>query len=328
MNCIICAIAKNENPYIYEWAEYHLQIGFSQIHIYDNNDVDGERISDVFNGTPIEKHITLHDVCGKKYMQKKVYQECYDNEAFDWCAFIDIDEFITFENPRMTIAQFLDDKATYDAVHLNWMCYGDSSLVKKGARPVTERFRKPWKKDVYYTYFNHHENEHIKSIIRSGQKIDWISGDDSNPHTPKGLKEVCNAVGLQVLNEPFAPICHDGAYIRHYITKTVEEYAAKIERQCADCDALFYSYAKFFRVNIPTVRKLWWLKRHHPKVSLWECINDHIRYAIVNHNLPMRQFVKAYKRQMYENAGYEYVVTPIARRDMGVRIGDSSLGGG
>ena len=93
MKCVVCAIAKQENVYIYEWANYHLNIGFSHIHIYDNNDLDGESIADVFVGTNIENKITIHDVRGKICMQLVVYQDCYDNEDFDWCAFIDIDEF-------------------------------------------------------------------------------------------------------------------------------------------------------------------------------------------------------------------------------------------
>ena len=325
MNCIVCAIAKMENAYIYEWASYHVQLGFRYIHIYDNNDVNGERVEDVFRGTPIEKQIIIHDVRGKKYIQKRVYQECYDTEDFEWCAFIDVDEFITLPDSQ-DINAYLETMKGWDAVHLNWMCYGDNGMINKDARSVTERFSKPWGKDVRYTYYNHRENEHIKSIIRKGLTIDWVSGEDSNPHTPKGLQEICNAIGLQVKNEPFAPVFHEGAYIRHYITKTIEEYAVKVERQCADCDAQYYSYFKFFRVNTPSMRKLRWLKLHHPAVSIWECIKEHIRYVIVNNNLPLKQFVKAYKRQMSEKEGYENKLQAFSRRQKDV-LGNASSGG-
>ena len=94
MNCVICAIAKLENQYLLEWADYYLALGFSCIHIYDNNDVDGERVADVFQNAEYDSKVIVHDVRGLKYIQKKIYQDCYDNEEFDWCAFIDLDEFV------------------------------------------------------------------------------------------------------------------------------------------------------------------------------------------------------------------------------------------
>ncbi|MCR5563010.1 MAG: glycosyltransferase family 2 protein [Desulfovibrio sp.] len=32
----ICAIAKNETPFLEEWARFHLSTGFEHIFVYDN----------------------------------------------------------------------------------------------------------------------------------------------------------------------------------------------------------------------------------------------------------------------------------------------------
>ena len=294
MNCIICAIAKLENDYIYEWAKYHLALGFSAIHIYDNNDIDGEKIADVFNGTECEDHVIIHDVRGQRFVQKKVYQMCYDNEIFDWCAFIDIDEFITFskESAAKTINDFLKDKNNWEAVHLNWMCFGDCGMVYNSHQPVLERFKfakKP--RDFYYTYINRPENEHIKSIIRKGAIVDWCKDENSfssNPHTPYGLTLVCDSRGMQVNNSPFSSICHKIAYVRHFSTKTIEEYTIKVTRQCADVMSVnFYSFPKFFRINRLTPRKILWLKKNHPEISLLSCFKERIKFIIVNRHLPL-----------------------------------------
>jgi hypothetical protein len=45
---IIC-IAKMENAYIRDFVEYHRRLGFTHIFIYDNNDVDGEKFTDVID---------------------------------------------------------------------------------------------------------------------------------------------------------------------------------------------------------------------------------------------------------------------------------------
>jgi hypothetical protein len=303
MNYIICAIAKLENDYLYEWAKYHLDLGFSCIHVYDNNDADGERVSDVFRGSDCENNVIIHDVRGQHYMQKKVYQECYDYEYFDWCAFIDIDEFITFEEKSevRTITDFLKDKNEWEAVHLNWMCYGDCGMVRNNHKPVLERFRYPKKPfGFYYNYTNHSENEHIKSIIRKGLKIDWCRDDDnyeSNPHTPYGLDLICDSTGRKTNNSPFSPICYKVAYIRHYTTKTVEEYATKVVRQCADCDNIgFYGFSKFFRMNRPSLKKLLWLKGNHPNTNVKDCMAEYIKSLLLNYDLPFKSLFRSLKK--------------------------------
>ena len=40
---IVVMIVKNEMRYLREFVDYHLDLGFDQIVIGDNNDVDGER---------------------------------------------------------------------------------------------------------------------------------------------------------------------------------------------------------------------------------------------------------------------------------------------
>ncbi len=298
MNCVICAIAKNENAYLYEWAAYHLSLGFSHIYVYDNNDVDGERVDDVFANTEIASKISVFDVRGEKFVQKKVYNEFYAKACFDWCAFIDIDEFITLANHN-TIQDYLSSLSQWDAVHLNWMCFGDGGKVRYEQSSVASRFIKPWDKDVFCTYIDKPENSHIKSIIKSGLDIDWTydgEGWESNPHTPYGDFSVCDSSGTATANSPFSPICYNEAYIRHYTTKTIEEYANKVLRQCADCEAQFYSFAKFFRANRLTLRKLIWLKRHYPQVRIWDCVKERFKYIIVNNNLPFRFLFRSLRK--------------------------------
>lgn len=298
MQCVICSIAKNENAYLYEWALYHLQLGFSHIYIYDNNDKNGEIIENVFQLCDFKDKISIIDVRGQKYVQKFVYNLCYTQMSFDWCAFIDIDEFITLENHK-NIEDFLSLYNDWESIHLNWKCYGDSGQVSYTTKGVTERFKKAWNKNFKYGYKDIPENAHIKSIIKKGLNVNWeYDGDEwsSNPHTPYGLNKICNPLFEQVENEPFAPICHQVAFIRHYITKTIEEYAIKVSRQCADCAATFYSFQKFFRINNITLKKIIWLRRAYPTISICDCIKEHVKYSIVNYNLPFQFLFRSLKK--------------------------------
>ncbi len=306
MRCVVCAIAKQENQYIYEWARYHLDIGFVHLHIYDNNDIDGERIADVFRGTDIEGQITIHDVRGMTKMQMLVYQQCYEREDFDWCAFIDIDEFITFTEPRMNICDFLSDKQRFDAVHLNWLCYGDDGQLMSDGRDVRERFKHPIVPlDFKVSYITIPENTHIKSIVRKGLPVDWGKKCDgmpyATPHTPAGLHSVCNDLGVEVRNLPWARISHEVCYVAHYVTKTITEYGVKVQRRAADSNRYTYSYARFFRYNRISLKKLLVIKRISPKTRILPIIRDIVKWRMFTHHLLVswcyREYRKMFKKE-------------------------------
>lgn len=306
MKCIVCAIAKLENEYIYEWAQYHLDLGFSEIHIYDNNDHDGERIAEVFVNCPIQDKVVVHDVRGLRCMQKPVYQECYENEDFDWCAFIDVDEFITFNNQAgiKTINKFLTRFKDYDAIHLNWMCYGDNNMLKKGAGKVVERFMHPiMPLDFKVEYVDREENSHIKTIVRKGLDINWVGGNGdpfkSNPHTPYGLKKVCDAKGNLVDNQPWGKIDFDIAYIRHYVTMTIEEYKRKDIRKAADTFSLeHHCITKFFQYNSLSIKKLIYAKKNYQYVPLLKIFKKRFKWWSINHHLPTAYLYSTYRAYM------------------------------
>ena len=269
----ICAIAKYENDYIAEWVRYHINLGFDHIYIYDNNEVDGERIEDAIPADLKEK-ISVLDVRGKKYMQKIVYNECYRTYDFDWCAFIDIDEFITF-NPKSgytNIKQFVQDRNEFDAVHLNWMCYGDNGRIKFKKGNVVDRFSKPIRPLDFIVKFDFPMNNHSKTILKKGLNIDWCHDDKdwfSTPHTPWGLNNICDSTGNKLdENTPFVKYDFSVAYLKHFITKSIEEYTIKIVRQCADCNANIYSFGKFYLYNRLSIGKLLWQNRMKKQYSL------------------------------------------------------------
>ena len=42
MKSAVCAVARNENAYLLEWIDYHLNLGFDKIFLYDNNDPEDD----------------------------------------------------------------------------------------------------------------------------------------------------------------------------------------------------------------------------------------------------------------------------------------------
>lgn len=257
MKTAVCCIVKYENKYLKEWVDYHLKLGFDQIFIYDNNNPDGEEILPALRDY---KEIKIFDCRGKTSYQVTAYTNCYNTygKQFDWIAFIDVDEFITFseESGIRTIKEFLERfDENVEIIHLNWMCYGDSGIVElEDNYSVLERFTIPIDYDNKVQY-DFPENNHVKSIIRGGMDIkDRTIG----VHTPKDYDYyVVDARGERCENDYFKPYEYSVAYVRHFVTKTIFEWLIKLSRGRGDTSsrALQYPIDRFFVYNERTAEK-------------------------------------------------------------------------
>jgi hypothetical protein len=124
----ICAIVKNENDYLDEWVNYHLN-KVDRIVIYDNGS--------------ITKWVTNNSkVILKEWLEKYGQLNCYQTHAretdADWTAFIDIDEFLIGD-----IRELIDKNNDYDAIQMRWVRIGADGQVKKEIGGVMERFKTP-----------------------------------------------------------------------------------------------------------------------------------------------------------------------------------------
>ncbi len=229
MKSLLCAIVKNENKYLSEWVQYYRELGFDGILIYDNNDIDGETIDLQYDYISIidyrGKHISRNDDSFTMDDQEIVYNDCYFNHSsgYDWVAFFDVDEFLTIDN-NLKINEFLsqDKFSNTDAIQINWEVYGDSGNIRYDERPVIERFTTPIKSNDIF----------VKSIIRTGNPNLLVV----RAHSP----EITNGIfsypdGSTTKQGSVQKVNYSGARIRHYYTKTIEEW---IDRRCAktSCD--------------------------------------------------------------------------------------------
>lgn len=271
MRVVLCAIARLENPYVKEWIDYHLGIGFSHIFIYDNSRNGEEPISTVINvdSYNYKGRITIkpfHEV--EVCPQLMAYNDCYKNESFDWIAFLDLDEFFTLNSKAgyKNVEDFVNSICGFDAILLNWMVYGDCGNLHYEEKPIVERFKIPLPVNysVHNLFGKQPINGHIKTMIRGGLDIKM-----SSPHIGEGEYKCCNAEGHEIQNRAYQEeINHNVAYVRHYITKSIEEYIeTKGKRPAADSAFPKYSITSFFWYNKPTWCKInqykHYCKTHH-----------------------------------------------------------------
>ena len=77
----LCVIGKNENLYAKEYINYYKNLGYNHIFIYDNNDINGERFSDILHSEIENGFVSIIDFIGYKSnsnsAQIEAYYDCY-----------------------------------------------------------------------------------------------------------------------------------------------------------------------------------------------------------------------------------------------------------
>lgn len=231
MKTIICAIAKNEDNYIKDFCEYHLGLGFDEIHIYDN-------------GTEIplkDDRIIVHPFreIDSKCPQMAAYSDMFSNTDADWCAFIDIDEFITL-NRYTSISEFiLSLPIGTSAIKLGNITFGDGGQITPEdiSIPVYERITKTSYKKQHVSY---------KYILKLSKKWKMVS-----PH--RIIDDENSKQEIYVPNRE--------CYIRHYKTKTLSEFCdQKLNTPRVFDQAKKRTIDYFFQVNEKTPEKIAYLK--------------------------------------------------------------------
>lgn len=226
MKTAVFACAKLENNYIREWTEWYKNLGFTNVIIYDNNDVDGERISDVINDYIEEGFAIVENFRGKYpgVAQAYAYQDAYDRygNCFDWIAVFDIDEFLSLNERFHNIEEYLSMGCFIgrDLIRVSWRMYGDNELlrVENGDYSLVNRFKEPLKTQEKWT----------KAIIHGGiPELEIPKYGDGQVHLV-GIKQVKDAVdanGIPVNNKNIRGGCgFENAALNHYSTKTIEEF--------------------------------------------------------------------------------------------------------
>ena len=255
MKVAIICIAKNEEKYIKEWSDYHLNLGFDNIFICDNDEediiskiLDNERIK-ILNYRNINNHVSI---------QSLAYTEVFNTykKDYDWITFIDIDEFIVLDNKyENNIKNFLSDKIfdNADIIRLHWKCFSDGNIldVVDNDYSVFSRFI-----ETYDTEYNKWGKSFLRTSSINGEvKIKGGHGYFSD----KKLKAV-NAIGEKCLNfwstVNNIPL-YENAWINHYPTKTIGEYVRqKYFRGGPNHNNGKYSSLKyFFKYNDYTLQK-------------------------------------------------------------------------
>lgn len=134
----VCAIYRDEGPYLREWIEFHRLFGVERFYLYNNLSEDDHRETlapYVEEGTVVPYEwpmfpgqLQAYDHCLKKH--------CEDSR---WIAFIDLDEFL-FSPTGQAVSEILTEYEEFPGVGVNSLAYGTSGHQTKPPGLVIESY--------------------------------------------------------------------------------------------------------------------------------------------------------------------------------------------
>ncbi len=220
----ICAIFKNEAPYLKEWLEFNHLVGIEHFYMYNNNSED-DYLSVL--KPYIDSGLVTLIQWPFNQQQMQCYKDCIFKYSSDtkWLGFIDIDEFIV---PKSTdnIYDFLKKfEKKYGAVNIYWKLFGTSGLIERDKNGlVTEDFTVCWPKycDIGKCFFNtafKFDGKTLKNNIL--HHICWTKICVFNV-PPVNVFGKFSFNGRHIAKSYNFPV-----QINHYFTKSLSEYAEK-----------------------------------------------------------------------------------------------------
>ena len=258
----LCTIGKKENLYASEFVNHYKKIGYDKVFIYDNNDIGDEKFEDVLDKQISNNFVEIINYRGyrgkRENPQFEAFIDCYEKNKYnyDWLSFFDFDEFLEL-NKHKNIKEYLNDKRFKKCsnIKINWLTFSDSNLLYYENIPVQKRFTTP-----IYNFFR---NKLIKSTVRGNLKINYWRGMN-NPHSSNKNITTCNSMGKIIDPKKYysSPFNYKFSCLKHYSTKTIEEYCNKSKRGRSDIlvklnKKTLKSYFKyFFKLNKKTKEKI------------------------------------------------------------------------
>ncbi|MDR3073291.1 MAG: glycosyltransferase family 92 protein [Deltaproteobacteria bacterium] len=222
----LCAIIKDETPFLEEWVAYHMHLGVEAFYLYDN----GSRTPVRETLRPFERFHTreslrIHNAPGER-IQMITYGHCLAAYAGKcrWIAFMDLDEFVVPKRHE-SIPGMLEEFEPYAGLALNWQVFGSNGHLTRPEGLQIENYTRALAPDLPV-------HRHVKSIVKPDRASFF-----PNPHLC-GLNQPGDAVVTENHEPLFRPRTdtpsREKGQVNHYYYRSKKDFYAKLRKPRAD----------------------------------------------------------------------------------------------
>ena len=190
-----------------------------------------EKLSDILQDYISNGIVDIIEIFGSTIGQSEFGQSIYEKykRRCGWILFFDFDEYLKIffkKNETLNLKQFLSNQnfSNCESVLFNWLIYTDNDLIFYDNRTLLERFTIP-------NYLDK-DNKFVKTIVRGNlEKI--VFRNNSFIHVPSINLSNCDSKGNLIQSYDsctISPPIFDYGNLKHFTTKTAEEYCVKMKR--------------------------------------------------------------------------------------------------
>ena len=167
----LCAIAKNEGPYLADWVFHHLHLGFDAVEVWVNDTDDGSlrilrRIAESYPQVSARRADRLLAEClsARKNFQHRAYwrmEKQAREQGFSHLALLDLDEYWVPRDLGSRIHDWLPEDPEVNVVSFPWAVDVPHAARAPFAPPLAASV--PLQLD-----------KHVKSVVRLDDSVDKV----------------------------------------------------------------------------------------------------------------------------------------------------------
>ena len=258
--CIHTIILNELDEYLKVWLDYHTKM---VDHIFIFEDIGSKshkHITDKYENVTLMNVLDLYEEKDKQkiietknngevlqgYFVMRGIEKIKSQNIYEWCFAIDIDEFITLQEPYKAIPDVLSEFQDYDGIIVQWQNFGANGRVYKpnyDGRDYREFYteKSPFNKLDRKLKITTKVVWNLRKVRRHNLGgVHCMHGNWVNTKKKKDREE----------------IVYDKMYLAHYVTKSWEEYIWKIYKRGMHCGNKHRSDRDFFEIN-PSMEEIY-----------------------------------------------------------------------
>lgn len=246
----ICVSGRDENLYIREWMEHHLNLGVGRIYVFDHNSAEPmyPLFSDLIDKDLVKyRHFSAYynrmvvpdgtwyadqpdllewmfEAGGSRQLYS--FKTCLEDygHLHKWMGFIDVDEFVVLrgEYANMKLPEYLDRYKDHAGMSMQWRVFGTSGHKTRPKNGVLASYT-----SCQPTYSN--ESRTTKNFVQPKYVSPyglWVHEIEPNQGAPAMVRD-----DYTEIHETYKGYFHwhgDTIALHHYMLKSWEEAKKKV----------------------------------------------------------------------------------------------------
>ena len=222
------ASIRNEAPYLLEWVEFHLPVGFDIFYVWDDGSTDASlSVIQQYIDSGVVRRLDMGGVKGQTGIYTQMVRQA-DHDGVEWLMLTDVDAFVFPERATSLRDILTSFDSSVGAIGLSLFQFDHNGRMQQDAGPVIERFVHRRKNDDPFNGAMTRTSSllRVKNVITMGV------------HSPLKLRKgthFVDVLGSPMPLWPYAkgkniPGVYEVILANHYYCKSYEEFKRKNQR--------------------------------------------------------------------------------------------------